>query len=332
MFRYLPVSVSGCYWSGSTAVVDLLEEHEKCNIVKGDKNSTEFILYSYGQFFDEIYKNIINKNFDEKTKNENLLRFKSFNKNDFFFIRKVLRKYFLFIRKYPSFLFIRRMGMYKKFGEKYQFACEDVINQVEKAFLNKDLNIQELNESIQKTLYYAAEEFIPENLTEDSSISVFDQLISPTYTKYALKVLPKLKLIFVDRNWRDQYVELRKYFFRMVSINNSIGLRPFDEDLNDYSGDFINFFIKLRKKINILKAEQINIQNIFWLNFEDLIFRRDATSAEIFEFLGLTKNGWNKGVCFDPDASSNNVDIWQKSEYLEEILYLEKKYHEFKNI
>ena len=332
MFRYLPVSVSGCYWSGSTAVIDLLEEHEKCNIIKGDRNSTEFILYSYGQFFDEIYKNIVNKNFDEKTKNENLLRFKSFNKNEFFFIRKVIRKCFFSISKYPPFLFNRRMGMYKKFGKNYQIACEDVINKVENAFLNKEINIQELNDAIQKTLYFAAEEFIPENLKLETSISVFDQLIAPTYTKYALKVLPNLKFIFVDRNWKDQYVELRKHFFQMVAINNSIGLRPFDEELNDYSGDFFNFFIKLRKKISVIKAAQINIENIFWLNFEDLIFRRDNTSSEIFDFLGLTKNGWNKGVCFDPNASSKNVDIWQNSKYIEEILYLEKKYSDLNNI
>ena len=48
--QYSAVSVAGGYWTGSSAVIDLLNEHRLCAIVEN-----EFTLFSYGQFFKEVY-------------------------------------------------------------------------------------------------------------------------------------------------------------------------------------------------------------------------------------------------------------------------------------
>ena len=52
----LPVSVSGGFWTGSGAVIDLLYEHPDCSIIPN-----EFTLFSHGQFFEEVLE-VVRKN------------------------------------------------------------------------------------------------------------------------------------------------------------------------------------------------------------------------------------------------------------------------------
>ena len=54
-----PLSVAGGYWTGSSAVVDILAEHENCNVVPG-----EFSVFSFGQFFKEVFDPLYSKKID----------------------------------------------------------------------------------------------------------------------------------------------------------------------------------------------------------------------------------------------------------------------------
>ena len=68
--EFSPISVSGCFWSGSGAIVDLLSEHPDCNIIPN-----EFTLFSYGQFFNEVIEALLQKKKINSSYQYNLRRF-----------------------------------------------------------------------------------------------------------------------------------------------------------------------------------------------------------------------------------------------------------------
>ena len=75
---------------------------------------------------------------------------------------------------------------------------------------------------------------------------IYDQLISPFYLQDAL-ALPHIKVICVDRDYRDQYVSLRRVI-NVYYVNSSLLTLPCHDSYPTAHrpSDFINFFVDLR--------------------------------------------------------------------------------------
>ena len=109
------VSVSGCYWTGSSAIIDLLEEHNSCIVFP-----EEFSAFSYGQFFEEALQLSDLENYNKRNLQKNITRFVKFNESEAPIIFSVIRRFCNLLNIHPESLFHIKMGMNKKLGKNYQ--------------------------------------------------------------------------------------------------------------------------------------------------------------------------------------------------------------------
>lgn len=315
-----PVSIAGGYWTGSSAIVDLLSEHTQCTIVPD-----EFSLFSYGQFFEEVHHPLHGGVIERDLFDQNLIRFEEFNKLEIPLLRSVARYIFALLNMYPSRIFSHRVGMNKKLGGSYANACHRLLHFVRKrAGEPEDRNVEQLNELIFDVLHEAAKAAINKSGGHgrcDGRIAIFDQLVAPPYADYALLALPSLKIISVDRDFRDQYIEVRNRLKRMVSVNSKLRVRPWGEPPDIDPSDSMDFFVKLRKRIEDVKSFQtVNMtQNVLWLNFEDIVLQTEQVAEQVFRFLGLNPSCWHPNSNFNPTVSLKNIGKWKASPYVSEI-------------
>jgi hypothetical protein len=316
------VSVSGCYWTGSSAVLDLLKEHSSCVIIPD-----EFSAYSYGQFFEEVLHPLREGIFHKSAIEKNLTRFIEFNKNEPPILFAVIRRFCHLISFYPEQLFYRRMGIGTILGKKYRAACESFVVHLRE--LEKDIgpvgteHLLKLLDQILVEGTCGALSNISRAMPEQKLIGVFDQFIAAPYIEFAKPWLPDTKFINVDRDWRDQYVEMRPEMDRMIKVNNSIGARPWAEHITDRLPTKIDFFVGLRKRVELLKARRDKNAQTIWLKFEDLVTDVDRVAVDLFDFLDIDKENWSPGTVFIPTKSATNIGKWRKSPYQDELEIIE---------
>ena len=129
-----------------------------------------------------------------------------------------------------------------------------------------------------------------------------DQVASPQNINRYVRYISDLKIIVVDRDPRDVYLN-------DVVINRDCVL-PVD----------IKQFCKVYK-ISRKKRETENESNsVLEINFEDMIYDYERTTNRIMRFLGLSeKNHAYKQKYFIPDVSKKNTRIWERSEEYKKI-------------
>lgn len=316
------ISVSGGYWTGSGAVIDLLQEHDSCLVVDG-----EFSLFSFGQLFQEITSKILaGEGLEVNKLKDCLYRFNEFNKSDYpLGVRSFIRRFVSLFELYYRPLCSTRMNAGLNFGEEYVSYCkqfeEEIFNYHYNADLNSNVRVKFLTEQILISLL----SYISQT-SKNGKIGVFDQFVGPGYALDALKILPNMKFIFVDRDWRDQYIEIRSLLSPMLKKNNSVGLKPLSEDLDDHKLNSYDYFIKLRKKLKKIREfhEKNCFNSILWIDFEDLVKVPQETAYKIFEFIELNSCGWSPNKYFHPNVSIKNIGKWKSNKYMSEIKYLEK--------
>ena len=316
------VSVSGCYWTGSSAVMDLLSEHKACYLPP-----SEFALFSYGQFFNEITDPIFLKRKIEKNHlTDNIFRFIEFNKSDSRFpTRRLFRFLFRFFNIYPKNLNAVREGYNDLFGKAYEKKCIDFIDIINKAYQKDSLINDEFLIEVKNILDSLMFMYL-NNQTKANTV-VLDQFISPAYTSSSLNILPKTKMIFIDRDWRDQYVEVKNLFPIMMKRNSELKVKPMGEKDSDYNISSIDFFINLRKRVENYKSlHQANHKDkILWIKFEDLVLDTDIHAAKIFKFLNLDKSDWKPNQSFFPEKSKMNIGKWKFSGFDSDISHIENR-------
>jgi len=325
MFKEITsVSVSGCYWTGSSAVLDLLKEHSSCVLIPD-----EFSAYSYGQFFEEALHPLRQGIFHKSTIEKNLTRFIEFNKNEPPILFAVMRRLCHLASFYPEQLFYRRRGIGAILGKKYQAACESFV--VHFRELENDIGpegMKHLFKLLNQILVegtYGALSNINRGIPKQKVIGVFDQFISAPYIEFAKPWLPDTKFINVDRDWRDQYIEMRPQMDRMIKVNNSIGARPWAEDIIDRLPTKIEFFVELRNRVELLKARRDKNPDTIWLQFEDLVTDVDRVAIELFDFLNIDKENWSPDTVFIPAKSATNIGKWRTSPYQDELEIIDYK-------
>lgn len=326
-----PISVAGGYWTGSSAVVDLLSEHSECKVIPG-----EFSLFSFGQLFEELFIEIDNPDNKTTSFSMNIRRMEDFNKSDLRPLRPFLRKLFTLVNNYPTLLFNPRSGMKNILGKDYYSSCLKLLKELDTSKNNlSNLNLDKVKQIVSEILTSAAQFQKEKESANNVKYGVFDQIIAPPYIKYSKRIIPKMKFINVDRDYRDQYISLRGIFRRMMARNRALGIRPFAEDLSIIEKSPIDFMVRLRDRIESSKKIILeNNNDLMWVSYEELVLNSKEVSSKIFNFLDLDISKWEKGQNFFPKKSSSRIAKWKrgkwiKEPYKSEIAELEEKINVF---
>ena len=122
------INVSGGYWTGSSAIIALLEEFEDISAC-----SIEFSAFGYG----ELFSHLINQ---DKDKIENSKRiFEQYNKAEKFkLFKSVLRVLCRKLKIFPKNLFYPNLNGANLFGSNYNTFCESEYN----GLFSSDVKIQ----------------------------------------------------------------------------------------------------------------------------------------------------------------------------------------------
>lgn len=140
-----------------------------------------------------------------------------------------------------------------------------------------------------------------------------DQLLPPTNIDRYLRYFDSVKVIVVDRDPRDVYVENAYYWEETFC--------PFDVD------KFITLFKKQRQFIDV----EHESRDILRINFEDAVCNYDDFCKKVNEFLGLSElQHQNPRSKFDPSRSIKNTQWWKKYDVpKEDIDKIEKELKEY---
>ncbi len=310
------VSVAGGYWTGSSAAFDLLNEHPGCCSLP-----EEFAVLSYGQIFEELQQLTAGVGPEPMMDLEgSIRRLLAFNRPERLYpARSVLRRLCAALGFYPTALNAIRAGMGARLGPGYREACAAFVESV-RMRRQADGDDARINRDFGLMLQGIAAAVGGADLAPGKPV-VLDQFIAPAYAEAALHFAPGLKCVFVDRDWRDQYVEVRSFLKSMITSNARLGVRPSGEDRGDYKLPEMEFFIRLRQRIHRCRQrhETQYRDKILWLNFEDIVGETRPVAERAFTFLGLDAAEWKPNACFRPESSRKNIGKWRSSVYTAEI-------------
>ena len=144
---------------------------------------------------------------------------------------------------------------------------------------------------------------------------VLDQAIPTSNIDKALRYFEGMKLIVVDRDPRDIYVD-------QVNHSALLGANHKDEER-------VSKYILWHKKIrqNLDSVEQLAMaDSVLKVRFEDLISNYELASSEIIAFLNLKKVPREKRSVFNPEKSAKNIGLWKDFPMQDDIRNIESAF------
>ena len=164
-------------------------------------------------------------------------------------------------------------------------------------------------EFITKTKLYIEKLFSTVASSTDSTIMV-DQIVPPSNIKRYSCYFEDIKVVVVDRDPRDLYC-CEKYLWKD-------GIIPYDD---------VKVFCEWYKYTRNHRLHEVYENNVLLIQFEDLIYRYESTTAQLREFLGLKESDhYRMGFVFKPEVSINNTQLWEKYPGSEkDIKYIENE-------
>ena len=136
---------------------------------------------------------------------------------------------------------------------------------------------------------------------ENREYVVLDQAVSPQNINRYLRYISDLQVIVVDRDPRDVYIN--------DIVRNGDFVLP--KDVRQFCTVY-----RLSRKTLDGKEDS---RKVLRMNFEDMVYRYDATARRIMEFLGLNqKNHKYAGQYFKPEFSVQNTRQWERYPQLKE--------------
>lgn len=145
-----------------------------------------------------------------------------------------------------------------------------------------------------------------------SKFLILDQAVPAQDIEQADHYFKDYKVIVVDRDVRDNYCDL-------VNNHALIGEEIRKSKDNRF---FIDWYLRLRKN----RSDYSESSNVKFVSFEKLVFEYEETVREIEDFVGLSSDSHKKiKEYFNPDNSKRNIGIWKKYERQEIISDLKEK-------
>jgi len=164
------------------------------------------------------------------------------------------------------------------------------------------------SEFLEKTQTYVQKLLKIINKNEKEYV-VLDQAVSAmNINRYLRYFVGDAKVIVVDRDPRDVYIQ-------EIILKGKVVPKDVREFIDVYKHD--------RQK----KYSSEDPSKVLCVNFEDLIYKYDETTAKIDSFLGLNeKNRSEHKKYFDPAVSIKNTKLWEKhKEFSEQVAIIEKE-------
>jgi hypothetical protein len=322
------ISVSGYGSTGSSAVVNFLEEFDTCHVMGGefrlvqDPDGLEDLCYnlsnSWGWNRSDAYirrfikyTDIIGRKITPFRYGENLN--KAFNFNFFDFRDKFIAD--IIDTKWTGHWF---------YHDYHERGYLDVLIENFKRSLSWHFGLSRewLRKNTKKSpmyfvrsdkdVYSSAREFL-NNLFNELDVTcehlVFDQLILPYHKEKFNSLFPNLKQIVVDRDPRDVYLDAKNYNAYPITRNIE---------------SFISFYESSRK-INTVT----NDNSTLLIKFEDIIYNYKPTAEKIVDFLEMDFiNHTKQFTRLDPKISIKNTKTWLKKEnikYMDDMNILQDR-------
>lgn len=141
---------------------------------------------------------------------------------------------------------------------------------------------------------------------------VLDQAVSPVNVSRYIRYFDNLKVIVVNRDPRDIYIE---------SVSRNERVLPKDPY------QFCKVYRDTRQSVDGIH----NCEYAMYINFEDMIYHYDDMVKKICDFLEIdNKHHINPKEKFNPDISIKNTRLWEKfPEYSEAMKIIEKELEDY---
>ena len=323
------ICVSGYGWSGSSACVDLLKEFEGFGALQGEfriakdpyglrdlegslVHNWDFIRHDVAirdflAFCKVLSRETglfskVGKNFANKLNIDFMLESKSY-------INRLTNMTYLgdtFVHRYnipayKNFIMKARNKLGKNNAKLMYFARPNEVD------------------FIRETRDYIDSLFVNYMSIEKINTLVLDQAIPPTNIIGTSKYFKNIKIIIVDRDPRDIYVN-------MIRGRGLLGPELIKRDSVD---KYIKWHTLMRKMSKNDKNNKDILKKVIRLNFEDLVLDYDSSVAKIFDFIGVNGVHSQKYKFFNPNASAANIGLWKEyhnQEVMQEIANMIPEY------
>lgn len=312
------VDVSGFFSSGSSAMVDLLKEFkgfyesnaeirfikDPYGIVQMENaivNNWEFInsTAAISDFLDLCRKGCRNGKGLFAPAGFNLKKTIS---NDFL---KITEDYVLeltdYTYKFDFYHYKFKKNYFKYIIDRYRWAIEYLSKG---KFKTANRNIaqcyfahpsqERFNEATQRYFCRLFDNHVSED--QERSFIILDQAVSPNNTQIIHRYFKRAKMIIIDRDPRDMYVD------------DILWGENLDKNYQTREAA-MRYVIRARA----LREGIVLDDDILYVRFEDLVVNYEDTCMKVLNFLGLEpKDHVNKKKYLKPEVSIKNVGIWRK--------------------
>ena len=214
---------------------------------------------------------------------------------------------FLYFKLYYSLVYKTRRFLLKNNFEFYPFSF----------FVRKYYSVPDRERFYKKTQEYTSRLFNSIISDNQSYFLAIDQLVPANKIERYFNYVSNLKVFLVDRDPRDLYLLNKRNW------NNSA---PYICDTSNVT-QFIIWYKTMRSEINLYK----NIENVCFIQFEDLVYEYEVTLKKIYKFTGLSQDKHiSKFSKFDPDQSRLNTKLWiNEKKHKNELNEIENKLSDF---
>lgn len=319
------VPVLGYGWSGSSAVVDFLREFSvtwepgiEFRLIK-DPYGLMDLKYNIIDRWEPLNVDIAIKNFLWFTYHLNVQsgRFKLSNGLGY---ERVWGDKFLeitreFVNKIAPFKYDSNWHFLEFQKSKQEVLYDKIRYKIwpfSKKRIPKLFYAQLKQDDFDKLCKEYVDELISVIINADKTHVVLDQAVPIQNIEVARNYFTNYKTIVVDRDPRDQYVDL---------INSNMLIGADIKKTHDVD-KFITWFLPYRRN----QSEVKQMENVKFIRFEQLILNYKETSKEIMDFLGLDNAQHVERLTrLKPNVSAKNIGLWKEYPYPEEIKYIESK-------
>jgi len=324
------ITIQGCGYSGSGALVDLMSEFDNCTVIGYHDPADTKMQVTDNQF--EV---------DFMRLSGGILELERVVESNNIFIKDAAIKRFITLSEFISV----------HFGSKYASKYLEITRAFVKSLI--DFSIDDMH-SMPFNPHYVAEDIVKANVC--SFESPFIRYPNKKYNAYFLKDISKI-----------EYVSLaKKYIHEVLSIISSKKYLVLDQFLADTDPDISNklkYFDDMRIilvyrdprdvyataiKLNVnwipskvsdfikwydlmcVRFVNVNHPNFLAIRFEDLVNNYDKTVMSVLKFIGADKsNHVAVKDFFDPQISIKNVGLYKQYYDREEIKVIEQELKQF---
>ena len=318
--KYTHICLAGYGWSGSGAVLDLLNEFDgfggselEIRILK-DTHGMMDLEHALIERWDALNIDLAIRDFLKFAKeiNPNPSRFRRGLMYDREFDGKFLELTEQFVQDITKY-------RYKSYWWMYDFRmslCKLIVRKIRNKISPKLYFENMYFSDISKEEFYKAVRKYTEALAEASTKGreckyiVWDQAIPAQHPDKAFDYFDNSKIIIVDRDPRDIYVEL-------VELKKFVGM-----DIAETHD--IEKYIRMHKRYRERVCE--DNEKVLRIAFEDLIFNYEESVQTIMRFIGAENLPHiRKRELFNPDVSIKNIGKYKTYPHQDEIKIIEQE-------